>query len=1199
MHGGMKTYRGSPAAARNYVEADRGRADDYYLAEGTGIAERYVASPGLGVERVVPLTGPAYEAWVAGVDPETGAARGRLRHDDQAVRFVEVTVNGPKSWSLAAELHPEIAAAYDAAQDRAATQIIGWLGEHATTRVGPRGAQVQVPVEQIEAVTVRHYTSRAGDPHRHLHLQINARVFAAGGWRALHTVGVRDSLDAINGIGHAAVATDPQFRAALATHGFTLGTDGEIEQLAGFVGAFSARAAQIGRNIDRYEADWITVNPGRQPGPALRRAWDARAWADARPDKVVPQPGQDLRARWLNELVTLGYRHHDQPVPLGSTAIGALDRDAGVDVVLTRLAARRSAWNSADVRGEVEQLLARRNVVADARVRGELAEDLVARVVARCVPLLTRTGAPEHIRALTSQRVLDVENDLTRRLAARGSTPVLAPPLSASIVTGDRLDAGQAAAAHTLAGRHALVVIEGAAGTGKTTMLSASCELLAEQHHRLTVVTPTLKAARVAQQQIGTRAGSAAWLAFQYGFRWDEHGHWTRLENGEKDSATGTVYDGPTAPAMLHSGDVLVVDEAGMLDQDTARALLTIADEQQVRVALLGDRHQLSAVGRGGVLDLAARWAAPEACLTLDTVHRFTCDIQTVDGTLTAVPDTEYSALTLAMRAGQHPGAVFDALIARGQIRLHRSDAERQAAIADSWARERENGDTNSDKPAIVADTRDQVADLNAAIRDRLVVAGRVVDDGAISTAAGQRIGVGDRVATRRNDRDLDVANRDTWTVTHIDRRGALTVAGEQGQRHLPADYVTRHVELAYASTAHGVQGGTAASAHVVLGEHTGAASAYVGMTRGCRTNVAHLVADELEDAREQWTAVFARDRADLGPGHARREAEREAARYAEPRPIEHVIADLRAAWDAQAAATETLAQLRPQLEGAVAAQPRVAADQAASHAARARIAAAQEALTTARERLVVSQEAIDASTDQIATQVRAAWDEQRPAAQTAARRIQAGSGHFGRGRADIAAATEHLEQWARSWQPVLDDLHHHLAGLVGFAGQHSANDHVTTQLRAYVQTQAVQAHPEHCAHEAALQRADADAHAASRDYNHLIREHSRRQQREDHLATPDAIERLRQHISNAERELAGTEQQLAPLHREPAVRSQHDPDGWLAEQHAQWRTDRERQREQRDRDAAATRIAAAARQRRVYEENPSLAPDHSRGIGR
>ena len=89
-----------------------------------------------------------------------------------------------------------------------------------------------------------------------------------------------------------------------------------------------------------------------------------------------------------------------------------------------------------------------------------------------------------------------------------------------------------------------------------------------------------------------------------------------------------------------------------MLDQDTARALLTIADEHGARVALVGDRHQLPAVGRGGVLDLAARWAAPDACLTLDTVHRFTRTETTPDGALVSVADAEYARLSLAMRAG-------------------------------------------------------------------------------------------------------------------------------------------------------------------------------------------------------------------------------------------------------------------------------------------------------------------------------------------------------------------------------------------------------------------------------------------------------------------------------------------------------------------------------------------------------------------
>jgi len=45
MHGGMKFYRGSAVAARVYVEQDRSRADDYYLAEGSGVATQYVASP--------------------------------------------------------------------------------------------------------------------------------------------------------------------------------------------------------------------------------------------------------------------------------------------------------------------------------------------------------------------------------------------------------------------------------------------------------------------------------------------------------------------------------------------------------------------------------------------------------------------------------------------------------------------------------------------------------------------------------------------------------------------------------------------------------------------------------------------------------------------------------------------------------------------------------------------------------------------------------------------------------------------------------------------------------------------------------------------------------------------------------------------------------------------------------------------------
>src|SRR3712207_6744832 len=104
MHGGMKIYAGAPAAARHYVEAGQGRADDYYLTEGAGVARRDTAGDSR-VTELDALAGDGCEAWVAGLDPDSGMARGRLRTDDRAVRFVEVVVNGPKSWSLAAALH--------------------------------------------------------------------------------------------------------------------------------------------------------------------------------------------------------------------------------------------------------------------------------------------------------------------------------------------------------------------------------------------------------------------------------------------------------------------------------------------------------------------------------------------------------------------------------------------------------------------------------------------------------------------------------------------------------------------------------------------------------------------------------------------------------------------------------------------------------------------------------------------------------------------------------------------------------------------------------------------------------------------------------------------------------------------------------------------------------------------------------------
>ena len=1138
MHGGMKVYRGSAAAARNYLDVDRSRADDYYLTEGTGVARRFVAGPDGPAVELAALTGDAYERWVDGIDPDNGERRGRLRTDASAVRFVEIIVNGPKSWSLAAELHPDVAVAYEAAQDRAAEQIIAWLGAHATTRVGPRGAQAAVQVERLEAVTVRHYTSRAGDPHRHLHLQVNARVYAAGKWRGLDTVAVRDSLAALNGIGHAAVVCDPGFRAALAAHGYTLTTAGEIEQLAQFVGPFSKRAAQIGNLLDRYEAAWRREHPEQEPGPGLRRGWDVRAWAEDRPDKLVPQDGAQLRHRWLDELAALGYRDRDRPVQLALELPGQLDRDAAAAEVVARLSAARSAWNAADLRGEVEQLLAREHLATEAAVRGELAEDLTARALELCVPL-HQCPAPEHVRSLTSHHVLDVEADLVARLAARSTAGAEATHDRNTI---DGLDHGQRRAIAVLTGDAQLVVVEGAAGAGKTTTLAAARHALAEQGHSLVVVTPTLKAAQAATAEIGASAGSAAWLAYQHGWRWNDMATWTRLETE------------PAPAAVLRAGDLLLVDEAGMLDQDTARALLTIADEHDARLALVGDRRQLPAVGRGGILQLAARWVDPAAHVELDTVHRFTCEGEGADGAPTRVPDLVYALVTLQMRDGHEPAVVFAYLHAHRLVRLHDCELDRHLAIADDVLAARQTGRA----VAVVVDTREQAAALNTTIRDGLVAAALVDDQHTSSSRGGQPVGAGDLVATRRNDPQLDVANRETWTVTHTHRDGSLSVAGERGQRVLPADYVRDHVELAYASTPHGVQGTTAATSHLLLGAQTTAASAYVGMTRGREANTVHVVAADLDQARDQWIDAFARELADLGPAHAADRAVQHAAGYTVARPLHQVLAELRDAWHEHA-------DCECDLQQASAARDRIAevidlrrhCDQATA-ILEDRTHPARTAAAHARAAADHGSALIDQHARQIRDRLLQDWDEQRERAYRAGQAVLAGPGRLGQRSIAVHRATEQLARWSLTWQPYLPDMPTGTERIATFAIYSADSPRISQAIESSAHDTAQRAHPDHRDLQHAAEQAEQQWRQIRQDT------FARRMHLDARLGRYGALGHaadLDQRLEHADEQLAGAqvrvEQTAARIDRlshEPAITAQ--PPGWLQRQHQSWQAD-------------------------------------------
>lgn len=850
VRGGVILFRGAGAAARRYLEADRSRSDEYYLEAGAAQAELSMIDDSGRVIGARTLTPIEYAGWVDWVDPVTGESMGTPRFPGQArqgsPRFAEMVVNTPKSLSIAAALHPDVSVALDGAQRDAVAEIRSWLGQHSVTRIGPRGLQEVVPVAHLETVAISHKTSRAGDPHRHIHLQIGTRVWAGGGWRGLDTAALFRQQGAVRALGTAVLAAHPRLAAVLDAHGLTLDpVTGEVAELRGFNAVMSKRAAQVARNLAVFEAQWETAHPGQEPGRVVSARLQAKAWDHQRPNKRPTRLGSE--AGWRRELDDAGYTPDLPRAPRrGPVALDELGVQQVANRALDRCAAGASTWTVHDIQEHVTRLITETGVRAEPGDLRSLIAITTRLAAADCLSVLPPGAArPEHVAHLTNLRVVQVDTALRDLLAARAAPPSQGVPDVRRLARDRGLDREQAAAAAAVASGDLLVVVEGAAGAGKTTMLGVAITTAQAQGRAIRIVTPTKKAADVAGRELGVPTGSVAKLVHDHGWRWNTDGVWTRLAIGETDPGNRTIYTGPPATARLHPGERVVVDEAGMLDQDTALALLLIADQAGAGLALVGDRAQLPAVGRGGVLDIAAQVCG--RTFDMASVHRFT--------------DPAYADLSVRMRRGANPALLFERLNALGLVEVHPSIEDLHTAIA----RSARVGD------AVTTATNEEARALNTAIRDVRARRGEVDDVHTAYGSDGLAIGAGDVIATRRNHAGLGVANRQTWTVLHVTTGGEVwaratgTARAHRRTVHLPAEYVAEHTHLAYAVTSYGVQGATTPASHTVLGDGLDGAGMYVGMTRGRHRNTLHVVAVDLDDAREQFTTALRRDRADRG----------------------------------------------------------------------------------------------------------------------------------------------------------------------------------------------------------------------------------------------------------------------------------------------------------------------------------------------
>ncbi len=129
------------------------------------------------------------------------------------------------------------------------------------------------------------------------------------------------------------------------------------------------------------------------------------------------------------------------------------------------------------------------------------------------------------------------------------------------------------AVSHLLTSTSRVFIVRGAAGTGKTTLMREAIRLMENKGKRVTVVAPTAEASRGVLKEEGFEGA---------------------------DTVARLLVDSKMQEEL--EGQVLWVDEAGLLGTGDMTALLQLAEQKNARLILGGDTRQHASVIRGDAL---------------------------------------------------------------------------------------------------------------------------------------------------------------------------------------------------------------------------------------------------------------------------------------------------------------------------------------------------------------------------------------------------------------------------------------------------------------------------------------------------------------------------------------------------------------------------------------------------------------------
>lgn len=702
---------------------------------------------------------------------------------------IDLTFSMPKSASVLAYVAGDerlLAAHRDAVR-----QTMGWVertfAEGRTYDTNRKGDPIRTG--HLTYAMFQHDTSRKLDPQAHIHVVVANLTRVAGRWQALHNEQLWRNNAVMGSVYHAALRTLVE---ELGYETRLTGKHGqfEIEGVpVAVMAAFSQRRADV---LAKAAEVGVTTSRGRDA--VVLRTRDA---------KLDLEDRDALRAEWRDKAVGLGFdgrgmveAARDRAAKRGDPArLGSVVRHVGEAVAglaeqvrdwikpgdplvtngLARLAlpersqaAEMAVASAIRILGQREAVFAIHDVsrtALDLGIKGVTIDAVEARIKAladkgqvifgvstRADGTITHMTTPEHI---AQEKQLLAAIDL-----GRGHGTVIVPTDRAAValaeVSSDRPLSDEQLKAGTLALSSAdrVVVIQGVAGAGKTSLISAMAEVAAGEGKRMLGLAQANTMVAMLQDEAGISAQTVSSFVHEH-----LKGAWAGQGPGF-DAARAALKD-----------TILVLDEASLVANKPMNDLVAIANRLGVdRLVMIGDRAQLQPIDAGKAFALVQ--CHGPAIARMETSHRQRTDAMKAVATLT--------------RSGEF-AAAFEVL---GE-RVVSAGADFREAAARHWL-----GLSSDDRArtALYASGRDTRAVLNDLVQQGLK------DEGVLRGEALAVIRLEPVNLTREELRFarhyqpgqmLEVNVRDkpgglragTYDVVHVSTKGVVTLRDEHGRK--------------------------------------------------------------------------------------------------------------------------------------------------------------------------------------------------------------------------------------------------------------------------------------------------------------------------------------------------------------------------------------------------------------------------------